>query len=133
MGPWPPSAPTWRGQSRRMGSHLSGHRGSSSLASRSSSAPTTWAGASIRRSWMFRRVIASSFRTVPYGQPYGTVRCMGSPPTTDGNESGGEKRGDDDRPTRRLSAADWAQAALQAIGEGGLATVAVEPLATRLG
>jgi len=34
---------------------------------------------------------------------------------------------------RRLSAADWAQAALEAIGEGGLAAVAVEPLAVRLG
>jgi AcrR family transcriptional regulator len=33
----------------------------------------------------------------------------------------------------RLSAADWAEAALEAIGEGGLATVAVEPLAVGLG
>ncbi|WP_222851679.1 TetR/AcrR family transcriptional regulator [Phytoactinopolyspora mesophila] len=33
----------------------------------------------------------------------------------------------------RLTASDWAQAALTAIGEGGLAAVAVEPLATRLG
>jgi AcrR family transcriptional regulator len=32
-----------------------------------------------------------------------------------------------------LSAEDWAQAALTAIGEGGLAAVAVEPLAARLG
>lgn len=34
---------------------------------------------------------------------------------------------------RRLGADDWAAAALAAIGEGGLAAVAVEPLATRLG
>jgi AcrR family transcriptional regulator len=33
----------------------------------------------------------------------------------------------------RLSADDWADAALLAMGEGGLAAVAVEPLATRLG
>lgn len=33
---------------------------------------------------------------------------------------------------RRLSAADWARAALTAIGEGGLGAVAVEPLAARL-
>ncbi|MFP3990786.1 TetR/AcrR family transcriptional regulator [Streptomyces sp. E11-3] len=33
----------------------------------------------------------------------------------------------------RLTAQDWADAALTAIGEGGLAAVAVEPLATRLG
>ncbi|MEO3768373.1 TetR/AcrR family transcriptional regulator [Streptomyces sp. B8F3] len=34
---------------------------------------------------------------------------------------------------RRLSARDWADAALAAIGERGLAGVAVEPLAARLG
>ncbi|MFG2287225.1 TetR/AcrR family transcriptional regulator [Streptomyces sp. NPDC048595] len=34
---------------------------------------------------------------------------------------------------RRLTALDWADAALAAIGEGGLAAVAVEPLAARLG
>ncbi|MFI7317464.1 TetR/AcrR family transcriptional regulator [Streptomyces venezuelae] len=33
----------------------------------------------------------------------------------------------------RLAARDWADAALRAIGEGGLAAVAVEPLAVRLG
>jgi AcrR family transcriptional regulator len=33
----------------------------------------------------------------------------------------------------RLSAADWAQAALDQIAEGGVASVAVEPLARRLG
>src|SRR5436190_23787150 len=33
----------------------------------------------------------------------------------------------------RLAAADWAAAALEAFGEGGLAAVAVEPLAVRLG
>ncbi|WP_432140727.1 TetR/AcrR family transcriptional regulator [Streptomyces sp. bgisy084] len=33
----------------------------------------------------------------------------------------------------RLSARDWADAALAAMGEGGLAAVAVEPLAARLG
>ncbi|KAA6213061.1 TetR/AcrR family transcriptional regulator [Streptomyces albofaciens JCM 4342] len=34
---------------------------------------------------------------------------------------------------RRLTAQDWAEAALAAIGEGGLAAVAVEPIAARLG
>lgn len=34
---------------------------------------------------------------------------------------------------RRLSAEDWARAALTAIGEGGVAAVAVEPIAARLG
>jgi len=34
---------------------------------------------------------------------------------------------------RRLTADDWAAAALDALGEGGLAAVAVEPLAARLG
>ncbi|MFJ6718666.1 MULTISPECIES: TetR/AcrR family transcriptional regulator [unclassified Streptomyces] len=34
---------------------------------------------------------------------------------------------------RRLSANDWAEAALTAIGAGGVAAVAVEPLAKRLG
>jgi len=34
---------------------------------------------------------------------------------------------------RRLSAQDWAQAALAALADGGLAAVAVEPLAARLG
>ncbi|MFE1949815.1 TetR/AcrR family transcriptional regulator [Streptomyces sp. NPDC059524] len=33
----------------------------------------------------------------------------------------------------RLTAQDWADAALSAIGEGGIAAVAVEPLAARLG
>jgi len=37
-----------------------------------------------------------------------------------------------DRPAR-LSAADWAQAALDLLGEQGLAAVGVEPLARRLG
>ncbi|MFF9865940.1 TetR/AcrR family transcriptional regulator [Streptomyces sp. NPDC013953] len=36
-------------------------------------------------------------------------------------------------PRRRLTARDWADAALAAIGDGGLAAVAVEPLAARLG
>lgn len=36
-------------------------------------------------------------------------------------------------PRRRLTREDWAVAALTAIAEGGLAAVAVEPLATRLG
>ncbi|WP_329467994.1 TetR/AcrR family transcriptional regulator [Streptomyces sp. NBC_01431] len=36
-------------------------------------------------------------------------------------------------PRRRLTADDWADAALAALGERGLAGVAVEPLATRLG
>ncbi|MFC9240047.1 TetR/AcrR family transcriptional regulator [Streptomyces decoyicus] len=34
---------------------------------------------------------------------------------------------------QRLTAQDWAEAALAAMGEGGLAAVAVEPLAARLG
>lgn len=34
---------------------------------------------------------------------------------------------------RRLSARDWAEAALAALAEGGVAAVAVEPLALRLG
>ncbi|WP_274912424.1 TetR/AcrR family transcriptional regulator [Streptomyces sp. WZ-12] len=34
---------------------------------------------------------------------------------------------------QRLTARDWADAALAAMGEGGLAAVAVEPLASRLG
>jgi AcrR family transcriptional regulator len=37
------------------------------------------------------------------------------------------------RRRRRLSADDWARAALAAIGEGGVAAVAVEPIAARLG
>src|SRR5690348_2796106 len=37
------------------------------------------------------------------------------------------------RPRRRLTREDWAAAALAAIAEGGLAAVAVEPLAARLG
>ncbi|MEU3989429.1 TetR/AcrR family transcriptional regulator [Streptomyces platensis] len=40
-------------------------------------------------------------------------------------------RGSSARP--RLTARDWADAALAAMGEGGLAAVAVEPLAARLG
>ncbi len=36
-------------------------------------------------------------------------------------------------PRQRLSASDWTAAALDALAEGGLAAVAVEPLATRLG
>ncbi|WP_309059988.1 TetR/AcrR family transcriptional regulator [Streptomyces sp.] len=43
-------------------------------------------------------------------------------------DTGGKKTG---RP--RLSARDWADAALAAMREGGLAAVAVEPLAARLG
>ncbi|TAL41222.1 MAG: TetR/AcrR family transcriptional regulator [Salinibacterium sp.] len=34
---------------------------------------------------------------------------------------------------RRLTAEDWAEAALEALGEGGLSAIAVEPLAARLG
>ncbi len=34
---------------------------------------------------------------------------------------------------KRLSARDWVEAGLVALGEGGVAAVAVEPLATRLG
>ncbi|MFE1312601.1 TetR/AcrR family transcriptional regulator [Streptomyces sp. NPDC058755] len=42
----------------------------------------------------------------------------------EGSRAGGRKR---------LTAQDWADAALSAMGEGGLAAVAIEPLATRLG
>ncbi|WP_455360438.1 TetR/AcrR family transcriptional regulator [Streptomyces sp. SYSU K21746] len=46
----------------------------------------------------------------------------------------GQDRGQGQRDGRqRLSAQDWADAALTAIGEGGIAAVAVEPLAARLG
>lgn len=38
-----------------------------------------------------------------------------------------------ERSKSRLTAEDWAQAALEAIAEGGLDAVAVEPLAVRLG
>jgi AcrR family transcriptional regulator len=37
------------------------------------------------------------------------------------------------RPARQLSASDWVQAAMDAIVEGGVGAVAVEPLAARLG
>ena len=36
-------------------------------------------------------------------------------------------------PKQRLSAADWAVAALESLADGGLAAVAVEPIAVRLG
>lgn len=39
----------------------------------------------------------------------------------------------DEKTRRRLSAHDWARAALTAISEGGLPAVAVEPIAARLG
>lgn len=39
----------------------------------------------------------------------------------------------DRRSSRPLDAADWTQAALDAIADGGLAAVAIEPLAKRLG
>ncbi|MFD3938028.1 TetR/AcrR family transcriptional regulator [Streptomyces sp. NPDC058611] len=45
----------------------------------------------------------------------------------------GEQNKDRETPRTRLSAQDWADAALAAVGEGGLAAIAVEPLATRLG
>ncbi|MEU4211572.1 helix-turn-helix domain-containing protein [Streptomyces sp. NPDC026206] len=44
-----------------------------------------------------------------------------------------ERNPQDGSGRHRLSARDWADAALRAIGEGGLAAVAVEPLAARLG
>ncbi|WP_418959111.1 TetR/AcrR family transcriptional regulator [Streptomyces tritici] len=52
---------------------------------------------------------------------------MGS--ARDAGEAGDGRRG----ARKRLSARDWADAALTAMGEGGLAAVAVEPLAARLG
>lgn len=48
---------------------------------------------------------------------------------SDGPRRGGKAGGG----RRRLTADDWAEAALAAIGEGGLAAVAVEPIAARLG
>lgn len=57
---------------------------------------------------------------VPQSDNGSPVRGGGSAPSL-GRSSG-----------RRLSAADWARAALTAIGEGGLGAVAVEPLAARL-
>ena len=49
-----------------------------------------------------------------------------------GNDAGGAAR---DEPARggRLSATDWSQAALDLVAEQGVAAVAVEPLARRLG
>ncbi|MGP4000611.1 TetR/AcrR family transcriptional regulator [Streptomyces sp. 8N706] len=44
-----------------------------------------------------------------------------------------EQRPPQDRGRQRLTARDWTDAALAAIGDGGLASVAVEPLAKRLG
>lgn len=44
-----------------------------------------------------------------------------------------EKKGKREQGRRRLSAQDWADAALAAMAERGLAAVAVEPLAARLG
>jgi AcrR family transcriptional regulator len=44
-----------------------------------------------------------------------------------------EKPSDSDRDRPRLTAADWEQAALDLIAEQGVAAVAVEPLARRLG
>ena len=66
--------------------------------------------------------------TLPYGRvrtlPYGTVWLVRNP-------AGGTAQ--DRRPTRRrLSRDDWARAALAVIGEGGIAAVAVEPLAAKL-
>ena len=39
----------------------------------------------------------------------------------------------EERPKRRLRRADWVEAALEAIAQGGLSAVAVEPIAVRLG
>lgn len=50
-----------------------------------------------------------------------------------GTPSGGPRRSRKTGDGRRLTAEDWAAAALVAIGEGGLAAVAVEPIAARLG
>ncbi len=45
----------------------------------------------------------------------------------------GQQNKDRDPARTRLTAQDWADAALAAIGEGGLAAIAVEPLAAQLG
>lgn len=45
----------------------------------------------------------------------------------------GQQDKDRDPARARLTAQDWADAALAAVGEGGLAAIAVEPLAARLG
>ncbi|HEY0503111.1 MAG TPA: TetR/AcrR family transcriptional regulator [Lysobacter sp.] len=65
----------------------------------------------------------------------------GTGPDRTGEDRTGLDRGGTDRPaertvperTGRLSADDWAQAALDMIAEQGVAAVAVEPLARRLG
>jgi AcrR family transcriptional regulator len=50
-----------------------------------------------------------------------------------GSGQGGNNVTQSTRRQGRLSATDWADIALVAIGEGGLAAVAIEPLAARLG
>ncbi|MFD7664039.1 TetR/AcrR family transcriptional regulator [Streptomyces sp. NPDC059788] len=53
--------------------------------------------------------------------------------SADGPSGSAGRGGKDGGARRRLTARDWADAALAAIGEGGLAAVAVEPIAARLG
>lgn len=57
-------------------------------------------------------------------KPYASVRIVS---TASASQDAGARR------RRPLSANDWARAALAAIGEGGVAAVAVEPIAARLG
>jgi len=62
--------------------------------------------------------------TPPYGCRYTATMTTDTPIPASGNRS--ERSG-------RLSAEDWANAALQQIAEQGVSSVAVEPLARRLG
>jgi AcrR family transcriptional regulator len=75
------------------------------------------AGASSVRCWTFFMCAILLIHTVPYGASTWTIRYRMA--MVQGR--------------RRLTAEDWAVAALTALGEGGLAAVAVEPLAARLG
>src|SRR4051812_19188521 len=110
MGPWPPVEPGLSPSSRRRAGQAGlGHRMSVGLASWSRRAPTRSAGAAMARRWMFCMIPAS-------------IRCRME--TTIRYRTGVAQA--------RLSADDWADAALRAIGERGLAGVAVEPLAAQL-
>src|SRR5690606_28788071 len=72
--------------------------------------------------------------TIPYGAScavrWRPAPCRSHPPPGPGSMPATANK--PERPTR-LSAEDWALAALDVIAEQGLAAVAVEPLARRLG
>src|SRR5215208_5411903 len=73
-----------------------------------------------------QRDIQHNLHTPPYGLSvrYRMVMAVAKP---------GTRRPRTRSPRPRLSADDWAQAALVALGEGGLSAVAIERLATQLG